>query len=236
MNCEAIQEQLLQCEDPGRPAATLARHLAQCSTCRAFRQQLLELEDGLRRLPAPRSHLRDRLLARLQEGELPTPAATRPSAWRWTLKERAQQKLALALTLAASLALFALGWGLWPHAAQVHQPDGPGGPSPVRKLFAVAEKLRQLERNVLGGQLTGEAIERDSVIFVEFAEEELPRYAAAMSPAQRAAHLPDIINQLRHSESELGRACARVPDPPESLRRMVQAAQVGQTKLRDLLG
>ena len=98
MNCEAVQDTLLQCEDPFRTPAELVRHLTGCAACRTFRQHLLEVEDGVRQLPVPASQGRDRLLARLQEGELPTPELTgpRPSPWQPTPKERAHQKLAFA--------------------------------------------------------------------------------------------------------------------------------------------
>jgi hypothetical protein len=239
MKCDAIQEQLLQCEEPARPPAALLRHLTQCAACRAFRQQLLELEDGVRRLSVPRSALRDRLVARLQEGELPTPAGTRPSAWRSTLKERAQQKLALALTLAASLALFALGWGMWPHGGtSVRDPHGQSRlaattePGKVREL---AEHLRRLEQDVLTLRLPVDQLEAHSGTFVEFAEEELPLHAERMTRAERAALLPAVLAQLQRSESTLLRACAEQNDPPESLRRMAAAARTGQVKLRALL-
>ena len=106
MNCKAVREQLLQCDDPSRPPAILLRHLGRCLACQAIRQRLLEVESATRAIPVPATAGRDLLMARLQEGELPTPPlAPRPSPWRSSLRERAHQKLALALALAASLAL-----------------------------------------------------------------------------------------------------------------------------------
>jgi predicted anti-sigma-YlaC factor YlaD len=234
MNCEAIREQLLQSEEPARPSAGLLRHLGQCPACRAYQRQLLELEAGVRELAAPPSALRDRLVARLQVGELPTPAAPRPSPWRSTLKERAQQKLALALTLAATLALFALGWGMWPHGAGT--PTGPGGEvaTPLGKVRELTESVRRLEREVLHDRLAADVLEVKAAIFVEFVEVDLPARAEALTKAQRAAVLPGVLDQLRRSESALARAAAQ--DESEHLRRMARAARATQVRLRAMLG
>lgn len=233
MNCETVRTALLQSEEPARPSAALARHLSQCPACQGLQRNLLEVEAGVRDLAAPPSLLRDRLVARLQEGELPTPAATRPSPWRSTLKERAQQKLALALTLAATLALFALGFAMWPHGARTRPGPGPVA-TPVQRVQELAESLRRLEREVLYERLPADVLEVQIDKFLFFLEDELPERAAALTPAQKKAVLPGLLDQLRRSESTLARAAAQ--EESEHLRRLANAARATQVRLREMLG
>lgn len=244
MNCETIQEQLLQCEEPSRPPAGLVRHLTQCAACRAFRQQVLEMEDGLRRLPVPVSQLRDRLVTRLQEGELPTPAA-RPSPWRPSLKERAQQKLALALTLAATLGLFALGWAFWPHRLPdverkraEYQQFVQRATTPIERVRQTIAFARQVEADVLreAGRKSSVDLTALAGFYVELVEQKLPAGVKELSPGERADVVPDLLEQLERSESLVSRAIARHGRSPEGLPRMARAARVGQVRLRALLG
>jgi hypothetical protein len=246
LTCDSVQEQLLHSEEPARPSAVLQRHLGQCPACRAFRQQLLEMEDGLRRMPVPVSQQRDRLLARLQEGELPTPSLTdtRPSPWRLSLKERAQQKVALALALAATLALFTFGWGFWPHqvpsAAVKRQEHGllvKAEATPREKVQKVMGFVRRLEGDVLTALARNQAddAEQLSAFFIELVEVDLLERARTLDVVDRAEVIPLLVEQMQRSESRLARACADLASPPEHLRRMATAARLGQNRLRALL-
>lgn len=74
MNCEAVRKQLLGMEDPGRPPAGVATHLAGCAACRDWQRQLLLVERNVPRLPVPESGARLSLLRRFLR-EAPAGAA-----------------------------------------------------------------------------------------------------------------------------------------------------------------
>lgn len=247
MSCEAIQYQLLRCEDPFRTPPELVRHLTGCAACRAFRERLVDLEEGVRQLPVPASTGRARLLARLEEGELPTPSPSgvRPSVWRPTPKERAHQKLALALTLAASLAVFALGWAFWPHGtsgtpefrALVNE-RVTGAPTPTARAQVIMTAARQAEADVLKAikRRVNADVDDLAAYYVELVEEELPRRVEDLPAGERAAVVAGLVEQLERSESTLARSAAAMTSPRAELARMAEAARLGQDRLRALVG
>jgi len=247
MSCEAIQNQLLRCEDPFRTPPELVRHLTGCAACRAFRERLVELEEGVRQLPVPVSTGRARLLARLEEGELPTPSPSgiRPSVWRPTPKERAHQKLALALTLAASLALFALGWAFWPHGTSETtrmRADVATNlarvTTPTARAQIIMTAARQAEADVLKAikRRVNADVDDLAAYYVELVEEELPKRVRDLPDGERAAVVAGLVEQLERSESTLARSAAAMASPRAELARMAQAARAGQDRLRALVG
>lgn len=51
MNCTAIRARLLSLPDPAQPTAMEANHLASCANCRAWHQQLVQVEAVVANLP-----------------------------------------------------------------------------------------------------------------------------------------------------------------------------------------
>jgi hypothetical protein len=169
---------------------------------------------------------------------------TRPSPWRLSLKERAQHKVALALTLAATLALFTFGWGIWPHSVpsvkdkrQEHGQLVKASNSPREKVQKVMAFVQRLEGDVLAAvaQEPDADVEHLAAFYVELVEVDLLQRASALTAAERAVVVPVLLEQMQRSESRLARICAEMAEPPAELLRMAAAARLGQTRLRGLI-
>jgi hypothetical protein len=139
MKCAQVQRRLLAAERPDLVGADLAGHLAQCPSCHALQRRLVRLEHGIRHLSVPASTRRPGFVAQfMQQTPVELPVASRqtspdlPAAGPPVLplvkvthrpatpaKERGLRKLAIAIAVAASLAIFAIG--LW--AMQVKGPQ-----------------------------------------------------------------------------------------------------------------
>jgi hypothetical protein len=67
MHCDTARDRLLTTDDPARPDADLAEHLAACPSCRDLAADLVGLEEAVRGYPTPPSVLarRDAFLANL---------------------------------------------------------------------------------------------------------------------------------------------------------------------------
>lgn len=127
MKCAGVQE-VLRCQpDPSDELPNeVRRHLSECPTCTALREDLSVIVHGLRGLPPPEPppgfmlNLR-RELHRAAEGAAPGGFPAHPSPAR----RRRLIPLALAATLAGAIAL---GAGLWLHSGF----DGVGHDGPVK--------------------------------------------------------------------------------------------------------
>jgi hypothetical protein len=116
MNCSLVRQHLLASERPDQPAPALAAHLARCPTCRAWHGRLVKLEQDLPRLPVPPSRPPARLLEQVLHAPAPGQLIAPPLRLQMdpdATRAGGRQKVALAFALAASLAVFALGWWAW---------------------------------------------------------------------------------------------------------------------------
>ena len=114
MNCDAARRLLLAEEHPERPSEDdVRRHLAACSSCRAWGRRLTLVERQVARLPVPPSSARPAFVRRFLETGGPVVRRV-PLPWTTPPKERGLQKLSLAVAIAAVLAVFTLGWWTWP--------------------------------------------------------------------------------------------------------------------------
>jgi hypothetical protein len=149
MNCTAIQKRLLACEQPDFPPPEVREHLADCAECRSLQQRVVQLEQHINRLPVPPSTGQAAFVRRFLAGEeTPRPAVRRPTP---RLTEKVRRKVAVAFALAASLAVFALGWWTWPQV----EPTSP--PVVERRSPSVHQEL--LEK-ALAAHTPGERVQR----------------------------------------------------------------------------
>ena len=245
MNCTLARRQLLQSDRPDHPAGAVAGHLDTCAACRAVQRHLVRLERNIPRLPVPASAPPAALLERVLNAPALVSRPVHLSPPR-DPKSMARQKLALSLALAASLAVFALGWWAWPHR------DAPS-PSPVAnayqtKLAAVLEAAEGPEQRAEG--LAGLAEKwfagvelSDAKKMGELAQEfhwlmrrDLPLHAAQVSPGERARVLSSIVTRLKKLESGIELlAAARVPlggPAASSLVRIRTAVRDAHNKLQ----
>jgi hypothetical protein len=256
MNCEQIQHCLLNCERPEQPPVEVRRHLARCADCRASQRRLVELEQRLPQLPVPPSAGREAFLARVRAGDLPAPAGSSVlSLWLRRdkpRKERGLRKLALAFSLAAALAVFALGWWAWPHNA-----GGPASPmsplatrqkerdrllaqarSPrerVEKLAALADSL-QKEARLLVRPADGEQLRVVARFYREVVRENLLDHARQLTADERPAVLKKVADGLIGVESQVLGLLDGVPEDSRApLQDIALASRESHDQLREIL-
>jgi hypothetical protein len=266
MNCDAIQNALLGLLRPDQPPAAVQTHLAQCPVCRACQQRLLQLERQLPLLPVPPSNAKANLLRRLREEALAPPRQEtipfpgRPGESRgervWKMRERAQQKLALAAALAAALMLFAVGWAVWQH--QVHRRDTPE-PASIETLVhrlrtrepALADDLARAstpkERVEILAQAAGRLLEQSRLLQFSADRDELATladlygevlrgglvsHARTLPPSQRAAVLKPILQQLQEAERDAKQRADSITGSANAASLQVIAAAAGEVRRR----
>jgi hypothetical protein len=256
MNCAAVRKHLLAADAPSSATGAAARHLAGCDACRDWQRRWLQAEQGLPLLPVPDSSAaRAALLRRLLEVPVaePVPRLIRLTAPpQPTPKERGLRKLALALAMAAALALFAVGWRLWPH-----QIERPGRADPivarqvqrdlrlaaarsprerVEVLSDLADELRR-EAQALARQADADSLRVLARFYAEVVRDNLPAQARALPAEERAVVVAAVLVRLTEAESELQRLRAErggdALDAP--LSDIALAARDGSARLRELL-
>jgi hypothetical protein len=252
MSCAATRERLLGSEQPDRPAAEERRHLAGCPSCRAWHRRLVGLEQHIPLLPVPPSRPPAALFARILRpagAPLLTPHPALLSSFR-PRREGARQKLALALALAASLALFAVGWWAWPHhAAPAARPALARYAERRDRALATArtpqhrvERLTDLADELLAEVRTHpDRPDRAAELASHFRQlvgHDLPWHAGQLPPADRRAALLSVADRLGKIESEASRLAAdwrgQHAAVGASLRQIADAAREADSGLRRL--
>lgn len=260
MNCAAVRHTLLASERPDRPGPDESDHLRTCPACRDWLARLTRLEQQIRRLPAPDVPPPADLFAWIDQATadpprliVPLPSLRTPPPTR---SEGARQKLALAFSLAATLALFTLGWWAWPHHTQPADPAG----TPVAAADAYqlrrTQRLRQAHtpRERVGvvvdladeclaeARLLGprpDAVARLADQYDRLIEWDLVRLAADLPPADRPIVLAPLGERLRRTESEASRLAAEWDAPhaasAASVRRIATTARDADRRLRLLV-
>jgi hypothetical protein len=261
MNCPTAQRRLFAADRPDAPPADVRRHLAECAACRAAARRLAQAERLLPRLPVPATAARADLLQKIMapasvssNGLIPLvrPGPLTPPT---PPKERGQRKLAWAVAIAATLALFALGWSLWPKP-QPHIPESP-------KEWPVAIQWRQQRDNLLAApgaprervqgldklaaevQEKARAVARDgdaagladaAKFYEELVREFLVKQAAAL-PIEDRALMRTVADRLGRDESDFRSAAAVSPhqETVAALNRLADVARDGSRDLSDRL-
>ncbi len=257
MSCQTVRERLLASECPDQPATEQARHLAGCADCRVWLRRLALLEQQLPLIPVPTSApppaLLEMLCASPANAIVRTPVLLHPVRPR---AEGARQKLALAISLAASLALFAIGWWAWPH---LQTPVASSRkPSPTKREIIDAllaprfeqaqtprERVTVVEK--LADQFFGDArehpedptrVEGSAQRFCMLMQDDLPRFAREV-PGPDRAELKDVVGRLGEIESEASRLAAewrgKHAASARSLEQIAAAAREAQSRLRELV-
>ncbi|MGE3804835.1 MAG: hypothetical protein AB7K24_09205 [Gemmataceae bacterium] len=154
MNCNLIQRNLLDCEDPRCPDAEVQEHLGSCQPCHDWHQRLMQIEHNAPRVPIPPSTRKADFLAHLTEDAaattvcdlnfVDTPVVTsrprkpqRPAPWyekfpkttEFLLKHRYYVNAAIA---AAAVIIVFVGWSLFM------------GPRPERKTQSSGNELAKV--------------------------------------------------------------------------------------------
>ncbi len=263
MNCELVQRRLLSSDAPDQPATEIRRHLDECPSCRAWHEQLVQVERQLPLLPAPPSsrkaevvrHFLDAAEPVSTNGSVPTFAPILSFA-KPSPRERGLRKASLAIAMAAGLAVFALGWWAWQQQPPVTTPPPNHRLAELRKdldeqlkqartkpekLDVVAKLAEQHRREALNQAQRGDANELayTAQFYTELVHDHLPHYAKEMTPAERRQALPTIAVQLQNTNSDLVRFMGNAPKLSTAARRnlqqMADEALNGQLQVEKIL-
>jgi hypothetical protein len=225
MNCAIVRQRLLGSERPDKPGPEESRHLATCATCHAWLRRLVRLERKIAELHVPACSVPSTLLEQINEpattsrAKAPQPPGPlvrpplQPSAEMRSVREVGRQKLALAFSLAATLALFTLAWWAWPPRPPEKTVEGP----------SVSQYQTRLRNSLLPARTPQERIEVLAALADEFLAE---ARASADNPAQIAVLAGDYERLVQTDLFEEARAVP-APDRPRVLypiaRRMQEA-------------
>jgi hypothetical protein len=251
MNCTTARQQLLGSERPDRPGTALADHLLACSGCRTMQRRLLRVERDIRRLSVPPCPAPPGLLEQVLNGPPDGALVRTPERLRHnpdTTREGGRQKLALALALAASLAVFAIGWGIWPQNESPHRPISrvrkghidkvskalhgtTNSRDSVERLTTLAEKEFATAKRATPEELADLATQFDWLL-----RDDLPYHAGQLPAGERAEVLKVILHRLQLLESEAARLYAARRGKPgaSSLERIVAAVNEADRRLRQM--
>jgi hypothetical protein len=249
MNCEVVRQHLLESERPERPPNGAARHLLSCPACRAWHYRLTRLERQLAHLPAPASEPPAGLLEMFRHAGpvlvRPPLSGEHPAA---RAREFGRRKLALAASLAAALAVFAVG--LW----ALPRPVTPVPLSAMERIERKHPKVAALApqdkvvalADLAEGALAEAATKLDDPARVReladefdlFVKEALLLKAREVPAEQRPAVLGKLAERFRAAESKASRlaaeARARPPATVAALTRIATTAQAADVRLREL--
>jgi hypothetical protein len=221
MNCTAIRNRLLACEQPDFPPPEVREHLAACAACRSVQQRVVQLEQQLVALPVPPSQGRAAFVLRfLAGGEALPPPARRPTP---RLTEAVRRKVALAVALAASLAVFALGWWAWPKAEPIAEkqvailpPSHPdrqaqlrnkleGAKTPAERVQRLADLAVELQEEARTHREDADRLREVARFWIEVVRDHLVPDARRVPQAERKDLLTAVAVRLGRIESEASR-------------------------------
>jgi hypothetical protein len=246
MNCRTLRDGLLAALNPAKPGSAARRHLLGCADCRAWHARLVALEGDLRQLPVPPAlDAKASLLHAIQQGpeqvagviRLIPPVQTTP-------KERGLRKLAISVALVAALALFALGYAVWPHHGDAVDPLAgryaerdrrlAAAQSPKQRVQAIAGLSEEVRREALG---KGDKEQTAHLVkfYDHLVREDLPACARDLAEPQRSETIYQVIDQLREAEKEIDQLASDSGIRSESMVALAAAARDGQVRLRAML-
>jgi hypothetical protein len=259
VTCESVHRRLLALESPEAPPADVRLHLEHCPACRSFQEHLVQMEAEVPRLPVPEPARKAAFLRTLREDASllapPPPRLHMPvPGFR---RERGLRKMAVAVALAASLLVIALGALLWQSGSPDipgHNPDSLARRSPLeqrlegmptwsqakgpRDRVAVLDGLAdEVERTVVRTRraVSREEMERQVKFYQEVIDRLTEIEAKGLSDTERKEVLDPIARRLAAVDSEATRLARRHPEMADSLRQLASVAAEGDRKLRALL-
>jgi hypothetical protein len=248
MNCSTLRRNRLAADLPSTLPPAEARHLAACPACNAWHARLVRLEQRLPALPVPACPVPADLLAQIRTPALRLAGRHRPSSRPRNL-QGGRQKLALAFSLAASLAIFAVGWWAWPQLP----PDRPvvaSNDAYQKKVYAQivgvkspAERAGRLAD--LADKWFAEARQKPddparlAVLAGDFdrlVHEDLILHVRQVAPGDQQRLAADLRRRLGHVESEAARLSvewqSRHVKAVASLQRIAASAREADKRLR----
>jgi hypothetical protein len=252
MKCEAVRHHLLASAKPARPPAAVGHHLAQCSDCRKWQQQLVRIERLVPELPVPRSKAK----AELVRDVLHADAFGRGARVevQWQRRERALRKVAITFAMAAGLLFFALIWYAWqrqrdslvadtispPKAAyglnDVLVKIGYGGPlpaEPTRRMQWLADAAKHIQ-NVARDRAEHGNVDEVSAIARDFetvVRDGILEHAVHVPAEERGDLLARIADQMARAESEANRLANEHPQARKPLIDMAVVAHNSHLRL-----
>jgi cyclophilin family peptidyl-prolyl cis-trans isomerase len=259
MNCELIQRRLLASDSPAQPSAETRRHLAECPACSAWHSRLVELEKQLPLLPVPPSERKAEVVRQILDApekasKRRAPAYAPRLSFAELPRERGLRKVAVAMAMAASLAIFALGLWVWQHPVDTPKPDMlkayreerdrrlTQAPTRQAKIEVLATLAEEHHRAALEMAQQGEVdkLANASKFYVELVRDNLLDQARELvretPPGQRPEVLDVIAQQLERTESsilrELGNPAVKFTNSARSdLQQMARAARTSRDEL-----
>jgi hypothetical protein len=257
MTCAAVRERLLASERPDHPGPEESAHLAGCPACHAWLRRLVRLERQLPLVSVPACPPPPALLARIlsdSPARKPRPPLVRaplPFNDPRRVREGGRQKLALAFSLAATLALFTLAWWAWsprpmeaPATARNTSPydlivrtirQAPTPRDRVRRLADEADKIFAEARE--NGD-DPRRVARLAGYFGRLVNEELVQVAVGVPAAERKEVLTEMADRFHTVDSAASRLAGawagRHAESVEPLRQMAASAREATSRLRRL--
>ncbi len=255
MSCIRVRQRLLASERPDHPAAVESRHLASCADCRVWLRRLVRLEQRLSLVPIPPSVPPPALLAMLRSA--PDDALVKPPALLSAVRPRQEggrQKLALAIALAASLLVFAIGWWAWPHGREDNLTNGSAFPrksheelvtkwlapahTPAQRVNALVALADDCFKQARVNPNDPTSVQRQAFHFRGVVKHDLPPNAHEVSPGERTITLKDAANrlgQIRDSATSLADHWEHAyPVAAKAMRQIAADASDAERQLREM--
>jgi len=257
VNCDLVHRRLLGLERPESPPADLREHLAGCPACRSWHEHLVALEREVPFLPVPAPERRTAFLRQLGDK---APVIARPRLFRPSLnskRERGQRKVAIAVALAASLLILALGAWLWqpPLDNAMRQTVDGAVKSPLqhrleitvtwqeaktaRERVVVLDKLAEtVKAEALTQGTSTEEVRKKVRLYQEVIDrlttQEAPLLLTELKETDRKELLQGIAGRLRAVRSEAEQLALERKDLAGTLRELAFVAAEGERKLQPL--
>ena len=261
MNCQSLQNRILALPDPRQVPESLRPHLDACPACRVWWQQATRLERLLENLPAPpppadkKAALIDDLTA---AGPIikSIPAAPRPAGRVSLAATRGAKAVA---GLAAAVLIGIGGWQLIkPTGTAIQAQTAPRHPllekvvqrdlalakvnTPAQRLEVLSGLADDLSSETRGLARIGTPDDLNDLAtwFQKVVADGIVPQAGKLPPGMAAADKRAILDRLTAKLAEAGQEANRAVgvSPPQShaaLKKIVETAQDGQKKLREIL-
>jgi hypothetical protein len=261
MNCQAIQNQILNLPDPRDLTPALREHVLTCSACQAWARQAALLESLLEHLPVPPApgDKKGALIGELMQAEpvirpLATPAP-RPG-FGLVAVEFLRRNASYVGGLAAAVLVAVVAYSLWPRP-QHPQPEMvqtqkhpllekivasntalARTTSPTRRLEllggvadAISGETRGMARIASGAELWQMAGWYDDVV-----KEGMAKQVANLPdrmPEEDKIKLENVADKLKADADEARKLAGEAPpDAQRALQRIATTASQGEEKLR----
>jgi hypothetical protein len=264
VNCNNIHRRLLALDNLDQLSTDLRQHLDVCPACRAWHEQLLQIERDVPQLPVPSPLHKDAFLASLlvdAPASVPAPGvlSLREFRSRPDQRERGLRKMALAVALAASLLVIAFGvWQFKSDTGHDQRPVADVKKSPLERRLAtdarweaartakervhiLDELAFEVERKalVLAQGTAKEELHSQVQLYTEvihrLTEKEAPELSQQMTAKEQGDLLRGIASRLAEVESEARRLAMTLPESASPMQELASIAGEGDRKLRALI-